>query len=57
MNGDTDGIGLRRATSTQQDGQSWWEVDLGALATIEQVLLWNRVDQPQDKTLQVNYFY
>lgn len=51
VNGDTAGSGIKRATSTQQDGQAWLEVDLGTFATITEVLLWNRTDIPSDKAL------
>lgn len=56
VNGDTDGNGLKKATCTQQDGQAWIEIDLGEIATIEQILVWNRVDQPTDKTLQRDFY-
>lgn len=56
VNGDISGEGIKKATCTQQDGQAWIEIDLGELASIEQVTLWNRVDQPTDKTLQRDFY-
>jgi hypothetical protein len=36
---------------TQQDPQGWWEVDLGGIASIHEVRLWNRWDVPDDSSL------
>lgn len=49
LNGSTDGSGLKKVTSTQQDPQAWWEVDLGRFAIIDEVRIWNRTDEPFDQ--------
>ena len=51
VNGDNSGDGLKKCISTQQDPQPWWEVDLGELATIDTIKLWNRTDEPADEAL------
>eukprot|EP01036_Dinobryon_divergens_P039279 gene39279-51754_t len=47
-NGDKSGFGIRKVTSTQQDPQGWWEVDLGQMALIDEIRVWNRTDVPLD---------
>ena len=56
VNGDIDGFGMKKCTCTQQDAQGWWEVDLGAYATIDEVRIWNRTDAPHDKSMPQNQF-
>jgi len=36
---------------TQQESQPWIEVDLGKMAVIEEIRLWNRTDVPKDRHL------
>lgn len=48
VNGEKGGNGLKKCTSTQQDGQAWIEVDLGRMAVIQEVVVWNRTDAPRD---------
>lgn len=54
--GDCDGFGLRKCTSTQQDAQPWLEIDLGQIALIDEVRLWNRTDTPHDSSMPSDYF-
>ena len=56
INGSTDGNGLRKCSSTQQDSQPWWEIDLGTFATIQMIRIWNRTDAPIDKSLPQNTY-
>ncbi|KAK7233594.1 guanyl-nucleotide exchange factor, partial [Aureococcus anophagefferens] len=51
VDGNTDGGDPRCCTSTQQDPQAWWEVDLGDFATLHMVKIWNRTDEPPDQTM------
>ena len=55
-NGDTRGEGEKYCTHTCRDDQAWWEVDLGANAVIERIVLWNRTDSPTDKGQPQDYF-
>jgi alpha-tubulin suppressor-like RCC1 family protein/Ca2+-binding EF-hand superfamily protein len=48
LNGNTEGYGLKQCTSTQMDSQAWIEIDLGTLAVIKEVKIWNRSDEPTD---------
>jgi len=48
VNGDTSGKGIKHVSSTQQDPQSWLEIDLGSLALIDGIRVWNRADTPKD---------
>ena len=48
VNGKTGGIGLKQCSCTQQDAQSWIEIDLERTALIDTIRLWNRVDGPND---------
>ena len=49
INGEKEGNGLKKCTCTQQDSQAWFELDLGKMAIIEEIRLWNRTDVPNDK--------
>jgi len=45
VDGDTDGNFWDGSVShTNLDANAWWEVDLGASATINSVVIWNRTD-------------
>ena len=55
-NGDINGDGEKYCTHTCRDDQAWWEVDLGALAVIEKIVLWNRTDEPADRGQPRDYF-
>ena len=46
-----DGNGLNKCSCTQQETQPWLEIDLGRIAIIDSIVLWNRTDVPQDKNL------
>lgn len=48
VNGDTSGKGIKHVSCTQQDPQSWLEIDLGSLALIDGIRVWNRADTPKD---------
>ena len=50
VNGKKDGNGVNKSSSTQLESQPWLEVDLGNIATIDKVLIWNRTDEPRDKS-------
>ena len=49
VNGRTEGLGVNKATCTQQESQPWIEIDLGQMAVIDRVVIWNRTDVPADK--------
>lgn len=49
VNGRKDGRGVKRCTCTQQEAQPWLEIDLGRMAAIDRILIWNRTDEPTDK--------
>ncbi len=51
VNGRKEGNGLNRITCTQQESQPWLEVDLGEIAVIDKIVVWNRTDVPADKNL------
>jgi hypothetical protein len=45
VDGSTDGnFGNGSVTATNQDPGAWWQVDLGASATVNSVVIWNRTD-------------
>jgi hypothetical protein len=45
VDGNTDGAFFDGSvTSTNADANAWWQVDLGATATISSVVIWNRTD-------------
>mmetsp|Transcript_12218 Transcript_12218/g.18487 ORF Transcript_12218/g.18487 Transcript_12218/m.18487 type:complete len:1399 (+) Transcript_12218:55-4251(+) len=54
--GDTDGFGLKKCTSTQQDPQPWLEIDLGQFALIDEIRLWGRTDSPHDSSMPADHF-
>lgn len=47
VNGQTGGA-LATCIHTQIEDNPWWEVDLGQLAVIKKIRLWNRTDEPLD---------
>ena len=49
VNGDTNGNGIDRCAVTQQESQPWLEIDLGRMALIEEIRVWNRTDMPRDR--------
>ena len=56
INGDKEGFGMKRCSSTQQDPQAWWDIDLGDIASIEEIRIWNRTDSPHDRTVPQNTY-
>ncbi|CAM9777928.1 unnamed protein product, partial [Discosporangium mesarthrocarpum] len=56
VDGDRSGDGPKKCNCTQQDPQGWWEVDLGDLAHITEVKVWNRCDEPSDPSLERDLF-
>ena len=50
VNGKKDGNGVNKSSSTQLESQPWLEVDLGNIATIDKVLIWNRTYETRDKS-------
>jgi hypothetical protein len=56
VNGDNSGKGLRKCTCTQLDKQAWIELDLGELAVIESVKVWNRTDSPADRSQRADFY-
>ncbi len=45
MDGNTDGgFNDGSVTATNLDNDAWWQVDLGATATVGSITIWNRVD-------------
>jgi len=51
VDGRKEGTGVNRCAITQQESQPWIEIDLGKLASIDKIVVWNRTDVPQDRTL------
>lgn len=49
VNGKKEGSGVNKSSCTQQESQPWIEIDLGNLATIDKILIWNRTDEPKDR--------
>lgn len=49
VNGRKDGRGVKKCTCTQQEAQPWIEIDLGRMAVVDRILVWNRTDEPTDK--------
>lgn len=49
VNGRKEGLGVNKCTCTQQESQPWIEIDLGRMAVIERIVIWNRTDIPQDR--------
>jgi alpha-tubulin suppressor-like RCC1 family protein len=56
VNGKKEGNGVNKATCTQQESQPWIEIDLGNMASIDKILIWNRTDAPTDKNLPTDHF-
>jgi len=56
VNGDTSGKGLKKCTCTQLDKQAWIEIDLGELAIIETIKVWNRTDVPADRSQRGDFY-
>ncbi|WP_206028444.1 DUF1553 domain-containing protein [Thalassoroseus pseudoceratinae] len=46
IDGNTDGhyFNAKSTTHTKTENNPWWEVDLGKVASIERVIVWNRTD-------------
>jgi len=50
VDGNTDGVYFDGSvTSTNDDVNAWWEVDLGSPGDIQQINIWNRTDCCQDR--------
>jgi len=56
VNGDVSGKGLKKCSCTQLDKQAWIDVDLGEIAVIETVKVWNRTDAPADRGQRVDFY-
>lgn len=56
IDNDYEGFGMKRCSSTQQDPQAWWDIDLGSIANIEEVRIWNRTDAPHDASVPQNTY-
>jgi alpha-tubulin suppressor-like RCC1 family protein len=56
VDGITEGNGLKQCSCTQSDSQAWLEIDLGQIAIVDMVKLWNRSDMPKDSYLPRDYF-
>jgi alpha-L-fucosidase len=45
VDGNTDGaFGDGSVTATNSDTNAWWQVDLGASASVSSIVIWNRTD-------------
>ena len=55
-NGDNNGDGEDKCVHTQMDQNPWWEVDMGRLAVVHTIVLWNREDIPADPSLGPDYY-
>ncbi|RYG70388.1 hypothetical protein EON64_00275 [archaeon] len=51
VDGKKDGVGVLQCTSTHQEAQPWIEIDLGKIAVIDKIVVWNRTDKPTDRNL------
>lgn len=50
VDGNTDGrYGFDSVTHTNSEAQPWWEVDLGSVASIQTIDIWNRTDCCADR--------
>lgn len=49
LNGDTSGLGEARCSHTQAEEHSWWEMDIGARATIHRINVFNRENTDADR--------
>jgi hypothetical protein len=49
VDGRKDGNGVNRASCSQMENQPWLEIDLGGIALIDKVVIWNRTDEPRDR--------
>ena len=56
INGESSGDGEAMCIHTQRDQCPWWEVDLGRLAVINTIEIWNREDIPIDLSQGEDYF-
>ena len=56
VNGNRSGEGTAHICHTQFDECAWWEVDLGKMAIIEDIRVWNREDEPGANTRIVSSF-
>jgi hypothetical protein len=48
VNNDLSGMGEEHCNHTIREWNPYWEVDLGSMNTISEVLVWNRQDSPPD---------
>jgi hypothetical protein len=56
INGEINGAGEAMCIHTQRDQCPWWQVDLGRLAVINTIEVWNREDVPLDLSQGEDYF-
>jgi alpha-tubulin suppressor-like RCC1 family protein len=49
VNGRKEGNGVNKCSCSQLENQPWIEIDLGASAIIDKILIWNRTDEPTDR--------
>ena len=56
VNGEISGRGVKQCSCTQLDHQAWIELDLGEIANIETIKVWNRTDFPADRSQRSDYY-
>jgi alpha-tubulin suppressor-like RCC1 family protein/Ca2+-binding EF-hand superfamily protein len=56
VDGNTRGDREKFCCHTQLDPQAWWEVDLGNVANILTIKIWNRDDEPYDPSMERNTY-
>ncbi len=56
IDGSTSGDGESQCIHTQRDQCAWWQCDLGRLAVINTIVVWNREDTPIDVSQGEDYF-
>lgn len=47
IDGQRSGHGLQQCSCTQEESHAWIEIDLGFVAIIDEIWIWNRTDQPK----------
>lgn len=56
VNGDIDGFGVLKCSSTHQQAQPYIEIDLGKIAVIDKIVIYNRTDTPSDRNMPADLF-
>jgi len=56
VDGNTEGQDSSCCISTLREGQPWWQVDLGQYSVIQTIKIWNRIDEPPDKSFEADLF-